>query len=330
MNKVTFLALGLFAATLGGCNRSDEAARGEIVLHGNIDVRQAALAFDGSGRIAELRAEEGDRVKAGAVLAVLDTVSLKLQSDQAQAQIDVQKQNLLKLRNGSRPEEIAQADARLSAAKADAARADDDLARIRDISSRTQGRGVSAQDLDHASREAVAARAKARELEESLRLARRGPRAEDVAGARAQVGASEAQLAVLRYEIAQGQLRAPSDGVIRSRLLEVGDMASPQRPVFALVLDHPKWARVYVGEPDLGRIRMGMAARVTSDSQPGEPVSGRIGYISSVAEFTPKSVETEELRTSLVYEVRVLVDDKANRLRLGQPVTVRIETGARQ
>ncbi|CAN5292956.1 HlyD family efflux transporter periplasmic adaptor subunit [soil metagenome] len=326
MNKFSLSALALVAASLAGCGSSDRSKEG-LVLQGNIDVRQVSLAFEESGRIGELRAEEGDSVKAGTVLAVLDTVSLKLQAEQAQAQMDVQRANFLKLRNGSRPEEVAQAQTRLTAAEADAARAEADLARLRDISTRTQGRGVSAQDLDHAGKQAVAARAKAREQAESLRLARQGPRREDVAGGQAQVKAAEAQLALLRHQIDQGVLRAPVDGVVRSRLLEPGDMASPQRPVFALVVAHPKWVRVYVSEPDLGRIRMGMTASITNDSQPDQPVTGKIGYISSVAEFTPKSVETEELRTSLVYEVRVLVDDKDNRLRLGQPVTVKLDTG---
>jgi len=210
---------------------------------------------------------------------------------------------------------------------AEAARAEGDLARLRGIAASTQGRGVSAQDVDHASKTAVAARARAREQAEALRLARRGPRAEDVAGGEAQVKAAQAQVALLQHRIDQGVLRAPVDGVVRSRLLEPGDMASPQKAVFAIALADPKWVRVYVNQPDLGRIKPGMAASVVSDSMPDQPVPGRIGYISSVAEFTPKSVETEELRTSLVYEVRVQVEDKANRLRLGQPVTVRINTG---
>ena len=101
-------------------------------------------------------------------------------------------------------------------------------------------------------------------------------------------------------------------------------MASPQRPVYTLAIANPKWVRAYVAEPDLGRIRPGMPAKLLTDSQPDQPLEGRIGYISSVAEFTPKTVQTEELRSSLVYEVRVLADDSADRLRLGMPATVRI------
>ena len=151
-----------------------------------------------------------------------------------------------------------------------------------------------------------------------------------MAGAEAQLKAAQAQLALLRHQIAQGELQAPADAVVRSRLLEPGDMATPQRPVFALALTQPKWVRVYVGEPDLGKVRPGMAARVVTDTRPDRPVAGKVGYISSVAEFTPKTVQTEELRTSLVYEMRVLVEDPADALRLGQPATVHLDAGAAQ
>lgn len=298
-----------------------------LTLYGNVDIRQVSLAFDGSGRIAELHAEEGDKVKAGAVLAVLDTRTLALQAEQARQQIGVQQQSLLRLRNGSRPQEIAQARSRLAAAQADMEHAARDLQRLQNISISTQGRGISAQDVDRANSSLQVARARRDEQREALRLAELGPRAEDIAAAEAQLQAAQAQLALLQHQIGLGELKAPVDAVVRSRLLEPGDMATPQRPVFALALTQPKWVRVYVGEADLGRVGPGMAAQVVTDSQPDRPIAGRIGYISSVAEFTPKSVQTEELRTSLVYEVRVLVDDADDVLRLGQPATVRMAEG---
>jgi HlyD family secretion protein len=143
-----------------------------------------------------------------------------------------------------------------------------------------------------------------------------------VAAAQAQLKASLAQLALLQHQIDLGELKAPADAVVRSRLLEPGDMATPQRPVFALALSGPKWVRVYVSERNLSRVRPGMAVRVTTDGQPDQPLQGQVGFISPVAEFTPKSVQTEELRTSLVYEVRVRIDDPADVLRMGQPATV--------
>jgi len=302
-----------------------------LVLHGNVDIRQVSLAFDGTGRIVELDAEEGDKVAAGQVVGRLDTRTLALQSSQAAAQVEVQKQTLLRLKNGARPEEIAEAEALLALAGATAARADGDYARARQLQAAASG-AISAQSLDRARSDAEAARAQVEQARAALRLAEAGPRSEDIAAAAAQLAASEASLAVLRHQIDLGTLRAPVDAVVRSRLLEPGDMATPQRPVLALALTQPKWARVYVGEPDLGKIRPGMAAEILTDSGagggPGGARTGKVGYISSVAEFTPKAVQTDELRTSLVYEVRIIVEDRDDRLRLGQPVTARLSVGA--
>jgi HlyD family secretion protein len=301
-----------------------------LTLYGNVDIRQISLAFDGSGRVLELRVDEGDRVKAGDVLATLDTRTLSLQAEYALAQIGVQRQNLLRLRNGSRPEEIAHARSSLLAARAEAQRARKDLARLLSIAENTKDRGVSAQDLDRVKTAARVADARVEQERNALRLAEIGPREEDIAAAKAQLEASEAQLALLRHQIAQGELKAPADAVVRSRLLEPGDMATPQKPVYALALTHPKWVRVYVAEPDLGKLKPGQAARVTTDSRPDPPIAGKVGYISSVAEFTPKSVQTEDLRTSLVYELRVIVEDADDALRLGQPATVELTVGDAQ
>lgn len=108
MHNRTLSILGMAGLALSGCGGKD-AGKTELVLQGNVDVRQVSLAFEDSGRIAQVRAEEGDSVKAGSILATLDTVSLNLQAEEAKAQGEVQRQNLLRLRNGSRPEEIAQA-----------------------------------------------------------------------------------------------------------------------------------------------------------------------------------------------------------------------------
>ena len=105
-------------------------------------------------------------------------------------------------------------------------------------------------------------------------------------------------------------------------------MAGPTRPVFTLALTDPKWVRAYIPEPELGRIRLGMQARIFSDSFPGQAMNGWVGFISPQAEFTPKTVQTEELRTKLVYEARIYVKDDQDRLRLGMPVSVIIDERA--
>jgi HlyD family secretion protein len=158
--------------------------------------------------------------------------------------------------------------------------------------------------------------------EKALDLTVIGPRKEDIAQNEAQLRANEAQLGLLRQQLVDAELIAPVDSVIRTRILEPGDMASPQRPVFTLAITDPKWVRAYVSEPDLGKVHSGMAATVRVDSFPNRRFDGWVGFVSPVAEFTPKTVQTEELRTSLVYEVRVFVKDPSDELRLGMPATV--------
>lgn len=321
------LVLTIGATLLGSCGSSSASDRA-ITLHGNIDIRQVSAAFEEQGRIATLAVEEGDRVRAGTVLARLDTTTYDLALRQAEAQADAAAAALDRLRNGSRPEEIAQAAARRDQARADAARAEGDLERARAIAAKSGGQAISGEDLDHATRGAASAAGRLSEADAALRLARIGARREDIANGEATLAAARAQVDTLRHQVELGVLRAPGDAVVRARLLQPGDIANAQRPVLTLALIHPKWARVYVAEPDLGRIHPGDRAVIGSDSLGKATIAGRVGYIAQVAEFTPKSVETEDLRSNLVYEVRVLADDPADRLRLGQPVTVRI-AGAR-
>ncbi|OIQ66824.1 p-hydroxybenzoic acid efflux pump subunit AaeA [mine drainage metagenome] len=136
--------------------------------------------------------------------------------------------------------------------------------------------------------------------------------------------ADRAALALAQRELADTVLRAPAAGVVEDRIVEVGDMASPQTPVYTVALDNPVWARVYLPETELGRVRPGMRAQISSDSFPGKAFAGWIGFVSPTAEFTPKSVQTPDLRSELVYRVRVFACNPQGLLRLGMPVTVRV------
>ncbi|WMN20452.1 HlyD family efflux transporter periplasmic adaptor subunit [Pseudomonas piscis] len=302
-----------------------EESDGRLKLHGNVDIRQVSLAFEGSERIAALHAEEGDLVQAGQVLAELDTRTLRLEIARSRARINAQEQALLRLKNGTRPQEIEQARSRFEAAQAEAQLAQLEHQRLRRIADDTQGKGVSQQRLDQAAARLRVAKAQVQEQRESWALAKIGPRDEDIAQAAADLQVSRADLDLLEHDLARAQLKAPTQARIRTRLLEPGDMASPARPVLALALTDPKWIRAYVNEQQLGQVRPDQPARVFTDSFPDQAIDGRVGYISSVAEFTPKSVETEDLRTSLVYEIRILVKDPGDRLRLGMPATVYLD-----
>ena len=294
----------------------------ELVLQGNVDVREVSLAFRQSDRILEMLAEEGDRVQKGQVLARLDTQELKLQLQRLNAEIAAQQSTVDKLHNGTRPEEIRQAEGNLRQAQAAAEHAAGVYQRKRDIY--TSIAGISQQELDNAYHDMEAKQATMSVAEAALQEAKAGPRQEDIVGAEAGLQALRNEQLRYIYLLSQYELQAPDDGVIRSRLLEAGDMASPSKPVFKLSLPGKKWVRAYVPETELGRVYEGQQARVYIDSLPGKAIDGQVGYISGTAEFTPKHVQTEELRTSLVYEVRVYVDDADNVLRLGMPATVRI------
>ncbi|HEY5315386.1 MAG TPA: efflux RND transporter periplasmic adaptor subunit, partial [Pirellulales bacterium] len=207
-------------------------------------------------------------------------------------------------------------------AKADAANARSTLDRNQKLNDTSGGGALSQQDLDNAQAASAVAEAKLVVAQQSLDLAVAGPRQEDIDEAAARLRGAEAQLAFLRQQLADAQLRAPTRAVVRTRLMEPGEMASPQRPVFSLAIIDPKWVRAYVSEPDLGQVRPGMLASIQVDSFPKRRFEAWIGFVSPVAEFTPKNVQTEELRTSLVYEIRAFVKDPDDVLRLGMPATV--------
>jgi HlyD family secretion protein len=316
---------GLVAGLAWWFNHRDDASR-EIALYGNVDLRQVQLSFNNSERIAGVLVQEGERVREGQVLARLDTRRLEPQVAQAEAQAAAQRQVVQRLRSGSRPEEIAQARATVASAKADAVNARQQYERIKSAAEMSAGRAVRQQDVDSARAALQVAEAKLAVNERALELALIGPRKEDIAEAEAHLRANEAQLALLRQQLVDAQLLAPMDAVVRTRILEPGDMASPQKPVFSLAITDPKWVRAYVPEPNLGKLHEGMTAVVAVDSFPERRFEGWVGFISPVAEFTPKTVQTEELRTSLVYEVRVFVKDPSDELRLGMPATVYLNT----
>lgn len=325
MKKTQIAVVIILTLTLGLAWRFNTAAVVDhgLVLYGNVDIRQVSLAFDGTGRITKLNVQEGDHVQIGEVIGELDTRTLALELAQAEAQMAVKGQALQRLRNGTRPEEIAQARANLSAAQAEAGNATRQLSRLNAVNSSTQGKTVSQLDIGNAETLQRMAQAKLENIRKALDLALAGPRREEIGEAQAHLDAARAQVDLFKHRIDEAKLRSPINAVVRSRLLEPGDMASPRTPVFTLAITDPKWVRAYVPEVELGTIKPGMAAQVSTDSRPAEAIPGRVGYISSVAEFTPKTVQTEEIRTSLVYEVRIFVDDPADRLRLGMPATVR-------
>jgi len=307
---------------LGRLGMISGKSQNRLTLYGNVDLRQIDLAFNDSERLAQVLVQEGDKVTRGEILARLDTSRLNPQVANVEAMVAAQQAAVDRLHHGSRPQEIAQAQANVASAKADQVNAMQNWTRLAALTTLTTGRAISEQDLQAAKAALDSAQARLAVAEQALEMSAIGPRKEDIAQGEAQLRADQAQLELLRRQLADAELVAPSDAVVRTRLLEPGEMVSPQRPILNLAITDPKWVRAYVSEPDLGKIHPGMKASIVTDGFPDRPFSGWVGFIASVAEFTPKAVETVELRSSLVYEIRVFVSDPQDQLRLGMPATV--------
>jgi HlyD family secretion protein len=299
----------------------------EIALYGNVDIREADLAFNVAGRIETMQVEEGDEVRKGELLATLEPALYQGEVDAADAQVAAQKAVLDRLLAGSRQDEIKRARDNVRALEAQLELAQAMLKRTRQLVTDSYA-PMQKLDEDQARVSNLEAQLKASGAE--LSLAIEGPRAEDITAARAQLRAREAERALAQQRLDYTKLLAKEDGVIRTRIAEPGAVVMANSPVYTLALRDPVWVRTYISETDLGRIRPGMKAQVFTDSEPGKVHEGWVGFISPVAEFTPKTVETPELRTSLVYQLRVYVKDPDDSLRQGMPVTIRLETGQAQ
>lgn len=241
----------------------------ELVLYGNVDIREVRLTFNDSEHVSRMLVDEGDHVKAGQLLATLQTDRLKAALDRAQADV--------------------------VAAKAEAHSAKLNYQRIRKLASRKL---VSRSDADVAQANSEAATAR--------------------------VAAAKAVMVQAQLALKDANLYAPVAGVIRERIVQPGDFVTPQSPVYTLAMLKPVWVRTYLPENELGKIKPGATARITTDSYPGKVYMGWVGAISPTAEFTPKNVQTPDLRTRLVYQVRVIACNPQGELRLGMPATVSI------
>ncbi len=298
-----------------------------LTLYGNVDMREVHLAFMVQDRITELNVDEGELVTQGQLLARLDATRFESAEQELEARLEQAHQQLNELETGSRPQEIQKTRADVAAAKASLLDAEQSYRRTQKL---VHEKFLSPQALDDARSKLDVERALLKAVNEALSLVLEGPRKEVIAAARANFEQIEAQLKRVHKDLIDTQLRAPANGVIRSRILEPGEIASPTRPVFTLAKLEPVWIRTYVPETQLGRVVSGMQAQILTDSFPDKRYPGWVGYISSTAEFTPKNVETPALRTRLVYQVWVYACNPDNTLRLGMPATVTLEVEAPQ
>jgi HlyD family secretion protein len=300
----------------------DRAARGGVVASGTVEATEAQLGFQASGRVLEVAVLEGDAVRAGQALAHLDTLETAARRRQAAAQADAARALLLELTTGSRSEEVAQAKAGLDAATDRLADARRDFERAKSL---REGGNVSQETLDKATVALQVAESQAAQAGEQYRLVRTGPRAERIAAQRAQVAQADAAVAAIDAALANMTVRAPFAGVVTVKNREPGEIVAAGSPVVTVLNRDDRWVRIYVPENRIGGVHLGQAAAITSDTPPRKPYAGQVEFIASEAEFTPKSVQTQEERVKLVYAVKVrITGDPGYELKPGMPADVRL------
>jgi len=315
---VVLVAAGIAAAVYHFYQAGDEGST--LQLYGNVDIREVELAFRVPGRLVAMDVDEGETIKAGQHLARIDPQPYRDALAAAEAGVLQAKANVDKLESGVRPQEVQQARAAVREAEAASRDAERNFERQQGL---VESGASSQRILDAAAAQRDATAARLASTREALALAEEGFRAEDIAAAKANLAAAIARRDQAKTQLDDTDLTAPSDGTLLARVREPGSMVAPGVPVYSLSLDNPVYVRAYASETDLGSVVPGTMVEVTTDAA-DKTYQGRIGFVSPRAEFTPKSVETTELRTDLVYRLRIVVTDADDRLRQGMPVTVEV------
>jgi len=261
-------------------------------------------------------------VKTGDAVAILDKAPYEANLAVAKAQLLQAASNFAKFKHGNRPQEIEEARANVRQFQA---AYDNAVTTLTRQSHELKVDATSKQAYDDALAKKLESEAQLKSAGEALNLAEEGFRLEDIDGAQAALETAKAQLTSAQINLNDTTIFSPSDGIILTRVREPGAIVDPQSIVYTLSLHKPVWVRAYVSETDLGRIKPGMEVLITTDANPDKPFKGQIGFISPQAEFTPKTVETPELRTDLVYRLRIVADDPKSELRQGMPVTIKIQ-----
>ncbi|NJC87202.1 MAG: HlyD family efflux transporter periplasmic adaptor subunit [Desulfuromonas sp.] len=295
---------------------------GNLRLSGNIEVTDADLSFRIAGHVLERLVKEGERVTRGSVVARLESTDLEHEVALRQAEVAVARATLAELQAGYRPEEVAQARAALAQAKAELTRAEADWQRQQALFA--QG-AVAARETEALQAAFEVARGRADEAGQRLALLKKGFRQEEVEQARAQLQKADEALALARTRLGYATLTAPMDGVVLAENVEAGEFVAAGTPVVTLGALDPVWLRAYVSETDLGRVKLGQAARVATDTYPGKDYRGTVTFIAQDAEFTPKSVQTEKERVKLVYRIKITLPNPDRELKPGMPADAEID-----
>jgi HlyD family secretion protein len=302
--------------------KAKPAPTNEIILSGNIEAHESLLSFKVQGRIIELPIQEGQQVNENDLIARLEDADFKQKVRIDEAGVAVKQSDLALTLAGTREQELKALQQSVIDAQADFALKKIDNDRAQQLFSKDE---ISAQDRDHAATALERADAALKTAQQHLDQAQEGSRKEDIAIARANLEQAQANLDLSRITAGYTTLRSPSAGIITVRQAELGEVISPGSPVVSLAdLDHV-WLRSYIAETDLGRVHWGQEATVTTDTYPGKQYRGRISFIAPNAEFTPKSVQTYKERVTLVYRVKIDVENPNHELKPGMPADAHIQ-----
>lgn len=323
---VILLAVVVLAAGFGGWWWYQSQQDKTLTLYGNVDIRTVNMSFRVGGRLASLTVDEGDAITAGQTLGELDKAPYQNALLQAQAGVAVAQAQYDLMQAGYRDEEVAQAAAAVKQAQAAYDYAQNFFNRQQGL---WKSRTVSANDLENARSARDQALATLKSSQDKLRQYRSGNREQDIAQAKASLEQAQAQLAQAQLDLHDTTLVAPANGTLLTRAVEPGSMLNAGSTVLTLSLTRPVWVRAYVNEASLGEAKPGREVMLYTDGRPDKPYRGKIGFVSPTAEFTPKTVETPDLRTDLVYRLRIIVNDADDALRQGMPVTVSFDDGQR-
>jgi HlyD family secretion protein len=307
------------ALWLGACSRNNGVHAGDLLLSGNIEVTDAQLGFKVAGRVAERLVSEGDNVKAGQLVARLDDAEQKEQVALRRAELAGAEAALAELEAGSRPQEIAAAEATLRSAEADRDRARLDFTRQQELRGKE---AISDREFEATQAQLKVAEARAIEAAERTKLVKEGPRVETIRQARARQDETRAALALAETQLENTKLLSPLTGVVLSHNIEPGEYVSPGTPVITVADIAHMWVRAYLNQTDLGRIRHDQKVTVRTDTFPDKSYEGSISFISSEAEFTPKTVQTPKERVKLVFRIKVDVANPKDELKPGMPADV--------
>lgn len=311
------IILLILSSSFSGCiNNNDETK-----FYGNVDIRTVSLGFRVGGKIESINFDEGQNVKKGEVLAKLDDSLYKEYLNEIEAEIEGAKANLNKLQTGYRPENIEMANATLLQKEISLNKAKKDFQRNQSL---LRNNSISKQQYDNIKEVYDNAKASYEYAKSNLELLKSGYEKSDIDSAIAKLKALEAQKNLKKINLDDTILYAPSNGVILTRAYETGSIVNASVPVIEMAKNDEYWIRSYMSEKFLGKIHPQMKAKIYTDSS-NKTYEGEVSFISSIAEFTPKSVQTEDLRTDLVYRFRIIIKDFDKKLKQGMPVTIKFD-----